>query len=61
MAERSTLDEALVETVHGLSASIIAWTVDNPADMESLVRWGVDGICTNHPERARRVVDAVAR
>jgi len=59
--ERSTLDEALVETVHGLSASIIAWTVDNPADMESLVRLGVDGICTNHPERARRVLDAVAR
>jgi len=61
--ERSTLDEALVETVHELGggASIIAWTVDNPADMESLVRWGVDGICTNHPERARPVVDAVAR
>jgi glycerophosphoryl diester phosphodiesterase len=56
--ERSTLDESLVKTVHGLGASIIAWTVDNPGDMDRLVRWGVDGICTNHPERARRVVDA---
>ena len=56
--ERSTLDEPLVKTVHGLGASIIAWTVDNPDDMERLVRRGVDGICTNHPERARRVVDA---
>ncbi len=56
--ERSTLGEPLVKTVHGLGASIIAWTVDNPGDMERLVRWGVDGICTNHPERARRVVDA---
>jgi glycerophosphoryl diester phosphodiesterase len=56
--ERGTLDEALVKTVHGLGASIIAWTVDHPGDMERLVRWGVDGICTNHPERARRVVDA---
>jgi len=52
--ERSTLDEALVKTVHGLGASIFAWTVDNPGDMERLVRYGVDGICTNHPERARR-------
>ena len=58
--ERSTLDEQLVKAVHGLGAEIIAWTVDNPADMERLVRWGVGGICTNHPERARRVVDARA-
>ena len=56
--ERSTLDEALVKTVHDLGATIIAWTVDNPADMERLTRWGADGICTNHPERGRRVVDA---
>ena len=56
--ERTTLDETLVKTVHGLGATIIAWTVDQPADMERLVRWGVNGICTNHPERARRVVDA---
>jgi glycerophosphoryl diester phosphodiesterase len=57
--ERSTLDEALVKAVHGLGATIIAWTVDTPADMERLARWGVDGLCTNHPERGRRVVDAL--
>lgn len=56
--ERGTLDEALIKTVHGLGATIFAWTVDNPSEMERLVRWGVDGICTNHPERGRRVVDA---
>ncbi len=56
--ERSTLDEALVKAVHGVGAGIFAWTVDNPGDMERLVRWGVDGICTNHPERARPIVDA---
>ena len=56
--ERTTLDEQLVKTVHGLGAQIIAWTVDNVADIERMVRWGVDGICTNHPERARPIVDA---
>ncbi|MFN2571619.1 MAG: glycerophosphodiester phosphodiesterase [Gemmatimonadales bacterium] len=56
--ERGSLDEGLIKTVHELGASIIAWTVDHPADMERFVRLGVDGICTNHPERARRVVDA---
>jgi glycerophosphoryl diester phosphodiesterase len=56
--ERTTLDEPLVTTVHNLGASIIAWTVDAPPDMQRLVGWGVDGICTNHPERARPIVDA---
>jgi len=56
--ERATLDEELVTTVHGLGASVIAWTVDSQSDMERLVRWGVDGLCTNHPKRARPVVDA---
>ena len=56
--EQSTIDERLVQTVHGLGATIIAWTVDNPADMRRLARWGVDGLCTNHPERARPIVDA---
>jgi glycerophosphoryl diester phosphodiesterase len=56
--EQSTIEERLVQTVHGLGATLIAWTVDNPADLERLVHWGVDGLCTNHPERARRVVDA---
>lgn len=56
--ERATLDEGLVKQVHELGATIIAWTIDAPADMQRLVRWGVDGICTNHPERARPIVDA---
>ena len=54
--EHTTLEESLVEAVHGLGASVIAWTVDNPSEMEQLVSWGVDGICTNHPERVRRIV-----
>ena len=55
--EHTALDQSLVEAVHGLGASVITWTVDDPSEMEQLVSWGVDGICTNHPERARRVVD----
>jgi glycerophosphoryl diester phosphodiesterase len=58
--ERSTLDEQLVKTVHDMGAGVIAWTVDNPADVERFARWGVEGICTNQPAQARRVVDAQA-
>lgn len=56
--ERATIDEALVRTVHALGARIFVWTVDDPAEMAELIGWGVDGICTNFPERARRAVDA---
>lgn len=54
--EQSTLDETLVQTVHDIGAKIIAWTVDNPSEMERLVTMDVDAICTNHPERARGII-----
>jgi len=56
--KRGTLDEPLVQTVHGDGDRIFVWTVDSPGEMERLIAWGVDGICTNYPDRARRLVDA---
>jgi len=56
--ERSVVDEVLVRAVHSAGAGVIIWTVDDPAEMARLLAWGVDGICTNFPERGRRVVDA---
>jgi glycerophosphoryl diester phosphodiesterase len=55
--KRDTVDEQLVRTVHDGGDRIIVWTVDTAAEMERLVGLGVDGICTNFPDRARRVVD----
>ena len=57
--ERGTLDETLVRMVHDLGDQIIVWTVDDARDMERFARWGVDGICTNYPDRGRAVVDKV--
>ena len=54
--EQATLDETVARTVHEIGAKIIAWTVDNPSEMERLVALDVDAICTNHPERARRII-----
>jgi glycerophosphoryl diester phosphodiesterase len=56
--KRNTVDEELVKTVHASRDKIIIWTVDSRTEMERLVSWGVDGICTNFPDRARRIVDA---
>ncbi len=41
---------------HGLEVNV--WTVDDPDRMAALVGLGVDGLCTNVPDVARRVVDA---
>lgn len=56
--ERSVADEALVRTVHDAGHNLFVWTVDEPPDLARFVAWGVDGICTNFPARARQAVDA---
>jgi len=45
--------EALVRRalLHGLS--VFTWTADEPADIKRMVDLGVDGVCSNFPERVR--------
>ncbi|MGI9477037.1 MAG: glycerophosphodiester phosphodiesterase [Hyphomicrobiaceae bacterium] len=40
-----------------LGLKVIVWTVNEAADIERMVRWGVDGITTDYPARARRIID----
>jgi glycerophosphoryl diester phosphodiesterase len=35
---------------------VVTWTVNAPADMARLVDWGVDGLITDYPDRARKVL-----
>lgn len=53
------VDEPLVAQIHDAGGLVYAWTVDDPRHIQRLVELGVDGICTNHPERARRIVDSL--
>lgn len=48
----------LVARAHAAGLLVLTWTVDEPGRMAELVEVGVDGIITNHPDRARAVVDA---
>lgn len=41
-----------------LGLKVIVWTVNETADIERMVRWGVDGITTDYPARARGIIDA---
>ncbi len=44
---------ALVEEAHDLGLKVIPWTVNEMADLERMVRTGIDGIISDYPDRAR--------
>jgi glycerophosphoryl diester phosphodiesterase len=43
------VDERFVEFVHGLGLAVHVWTIDDRAEMASLLDAGVDGIMTDRP------------
>lgn len=53
----SMVDAAFVDAAHRAALGVNVWTVDDPSRMAELVELGVDGIITNVPDLARRVVD----
>ena len=55
-AYKPVATEALVDEAHGAGLRVIPYVVDDEATMRHLVRLGVDGLITNHPERLRRVL-----
>jgi glycerophosphoryl diester phosphodiesterase len=50
------LTPPLVAEAHQLGLQVMPWTVNNPADMARLLDWGVDGLITDYPDRARQVM-----
>jgi glycerophosphoryl diester phosphodiesterase len=50
------LTPSLVADAHARSLSVLAWTVNDPAEMERLIGMGVDGIITDYPDRLRDVM-----
>ena len=51
------IDRDLVDGVHADGGRVIAWTVNDGDAARRLVRWGVDGICTDVPAAMRALVD----
>lgn len=51
------VDVNFVNRAHAEGLLVNVWTVDDPERMVQLIEMGVDGICTNVPDVARRVID----
>lgn len=46
-----------IRHAHRAGLKVQVWTVDAEADMERLLRWGVDGVISNRPDLAVRIRD----
>ena len=52
---RNVTNANVVES-HALGLQVLPWTVNDPRDMARLIEQGVDGLITDYPDRARRVM-----
>jgi glycerophosphoryl diester phosphodiesterase len=57
--ERSMTTREWVAEAHARGYRVHVYTVDDAADLERLVGWGVDGIFTNVPDRLRSILRRV--
>lgn len=53
---RQVLTPELIRWAHRCNLPVHAWTIDEKADMERLLDWGVDGIQTDRPDRLAAVL-----
>src|SRR3546814_6080334 len=49
------LTEAGLREAQRLGLRVVVWTVNDPAEMASLIGLGVDGLITDYPDRDRAV------
>jgi glycerophosphoryl diester phosphodiesterase len=47
---RCMIDRALISHYHARGVAVLAWTVDDPAEMQRLLDLGVDGLTSNRPD-----------
>jgi glycerophosphoryl diester phosphodiesterase len=52
------LEARIVAEAKALGLSVIPWTVNETTDMERLLGWGIDGLITDYPDRAKALLDA---
>ena len=52
-SRRLITSRRVVERIHRRGWKVFVWTVNRKAEMKKLASWGVDGLITNYPDRAK--------
>ncbi|MEO6126205.1 MAG: glycerophosphodiester phosphodiesterase [Ilumatobacteraceae bacterium] len=50
------LGQHVIDACHAAGIEVNTWTCDDPDRMRELIKWGIDGICTNVPDVAIAVI-----
>ncbi len=58
LGSRWVTDPRIIARLHREQLQVNVWTVNSPHRMKQLAQWGVDGIITNFPDRARELFGA---
>lgn len=53
LSRRLVTSPAVVRAMHQRGWKLLVWTVNRRAELQRLIAWGVDGLITNHPDRAK--------
>jgi glycerophosphoryl diester phosphodiesterase len=53
LSRRLITSPRVVRRIHQRGWKVFVWTVNREAEMKKLAGWGVDGIITNYPDRAK--------
>lgn len=56
VSPRWPIDNAFVRRAHGAGKKVLPWTLDSATEMRAAAKLGVDGIITNDPPLARKVL-----
>jgi len=51
------LSEKSIDSLHQQDIAVIPWTVNDTTDMKELIRWDVDGIITDYPNLAQKLLE----
>ncbi|MCK9484105.1 MAG: glycerophosphodiester phosphodiesterase, partial [Candidatus Marinimicrobia bacterium] len=51
------INSELVASAHRHGLEIIVYTVNYPDDIQRMLELGVDGIVTNYPDLARKIIE----
>lgn len=55
-ANSDSLTAERVAEAKSLGLKVLAWTVNEPAEMRRMIELGVDGLITDYPDRARKLL-----